>query len=47
VAIMREATKLHEECIRGTADELLAKCASRSWRGEFVIGLDLREKAVS
>lgn len=36
-AIIREATKLHEEVIRGTAAELNA--IKRDWKGEFVIGI--------
>ncbi|MDD3886223.1 MAG: 16S rRNA (cytidine(1402)-2'-O)-methyltransferase [Victivallaceae bacterium] len=39
VAILREATKLHEEALRGTAAELAARCAGRTWKGEFVIGI--------
>ena len=37
VAVIREATKLHEEIIRGSALELAAE--SRRWKGEFVIGI--------
>ena len=37
VAVIREATKLHEEVIRGTASELAA--LNRKWKGEFVIGI--------
>jgi len=36
VALVREATKLHEEILRGTAAELLGLGRS-SWKGEFVI----------
>ena len=36
-AVIREATKLHEEILRGTAAELAA--LKRQWRGEFVLGL--------
>lgn len=36
-AIIREATKLHEEILRGTATELAA--IKRDWKGEFVIGV--------
>lgn len=39
VAVIREATKLHEEVIRGTAAELAALAGVRDWRGEFVIGV--------
>ena len=39
-AIVREATKLHEEILRGTVAELLAISRQRgSWKGEFVIGV--------
>ena len=39
-AIVREATKLHEEILRGSVDELLAIARQRgSWKGEFVIGV--------
>ncbi len=34
LALLREATKLHEECLRGTAASLLAQHAGRQWRGE-------------
>lgn len=37
VAIIREATKVHEEVIRGSAAELAA--LKNRWRGEFVIGI--------
>ena len=37
---MREATKLHEEILRGTVAELLEIARKRgSWKGEFVIGV--------
>ncbi len=36
-AIIREATKLHEEILRGTLAELMKKCANRSWKGECVV----------
>ena len=39
VAIIREATKLHEEVIRGKAGELAERYAGHQWRGEFVIGV--------
>ncbi len=37
VALIREATKIHEEVLRGSAGELAA--LKREWRGDFVIGL--------
>lgn len=37
--MIREATKLHEEVIRGSAAELVALAGKREWRGEFVIGV--------
>ena len=39
VAVIREATKLHEEILRGSAVELAALASGRQWRGEFVIGV--------
>ncbi len=40
IAIIREATKLHEEVLRGTVSEVLAIARQRgSWKGEFVIGV--------
>ena len=36
-AIIREATKLHEEILRGTAQKLAS--INRDWKGEFVIGV--------
>ena len=37
VAVIREATKVHEEILRGSAAELAAR--QGRWRGEFVIGI--------
>ena len=37
VAVIREATKLHEEILRGTAAELAA--LKKDWKGEIVVGL--------
>ena len=41
-AIIREATKLHEEILRGTLAELAEKYANRSWKGECVVVLSRR-----
>ena len=35
--LARELTKLHEEFIRGTIDEIADKCGKADWRGEFVL----------
>lgn len=37
VAVIREATKLHEEIIRGSAAEVAA--IERQWKGEIVVGV--------
>jgi 16S rRNA (cytidine1402-2'-O)-methyltransferase len=37
VAVCRELTKLHEEVIRGTAEQLAARYASAPPRGEVVL----------
>ena len=39
VAVIREATKLHEEIIRGTAAEIAAQ--NRQWKGEIVVGIGI------
>ena len=39
VAVIREATKLHEEILRGTAEELVQKTAGRNWKGECVVAI--------
>ena len=46
VAIVREATKLHEEVIRGGAGELVERFRDRVWKGEFVIGVSRDSGAV-
>ena len=43
VAVVREATKIHEEVIRGKATELAARQAR--WKGEFVIGICNKTKS--
>ena len=43
IAIIREATKVHEERIRGPVQEILDEHAGREWLGEFVVGIDVRE----
>ena len=37
VAVIREATKLHQEILRGTAAELSEKYGKKSWKGECVV----------
>ncbi|MDD5698404.1 MAG: 16S rRNA (cytidine(1402)-2'-O)-methyltransferase [Victivallaceae bacterium] len=37
VAVIREATKIHEEILRGTVEELLRNHANRSWKGECAL----------
>ena len=37
MAVIREATKIHEEILRGTAAELAA--LKREWKGELVVGV--------
>ena len=44
-AIIREATKMHEEILRGTAAELSS--ARHNWKGEFVIGIAPYQSPVS
>ena len=44
IAIVREATKVYEETIRGTAEEIKKQYGERKWKGELVIGIDMREQ---
>ena len=44
IAVIREATKLHEEVLRGTVQTILAETADRSWKGEFVVAVAPEEK---
>jgi len=47
LVVVREATKLHEQRIRGTAASIVAATAATKWRGEFVIVLDTRESTTA
>ena len=37
VAVVREATKVHEEILRGTAEQVRKQTAGRAWKGEIVL----------
>ena len=43
IAVIREATKIHEEIFRGTAAQAAEMAAQRNWKGEFVIAVSSRE----
>lgn len=38
--LARELTKMHEEFIRGTIEEIAEQCGSAGWRGEFVLVME-------
>ncbi len=42
LALIREATKMHEEIIRGTAADVSEKMKNRSPKGEFVVAISSR-----
>jgi 16S rRNA (cytidine1402-2'-O)-methyltransferase len=42
VALVREATKVYEETIRGTAAELEKQYKDKKWKGELVVAVDMR-----
>lgn len=44
VAACREISKLHEECVRGTLEEVIAHFSEHEPRGEFVLLLAGKEK---
>jgi len=39
VAVIREATKVFEEVIRGKASEVIAKTSGRKWKGECILAV--------
>ncbi|HJO94204.1 MAG TPA: 16S rRNA (cytidine(1402)-2'-O)-methyltransferase [Victivallales bacterium] len=43
VALVREATKLHEETIRGTVTEILEDMGEKNPKGEFVVAISSRK----
>ena len=44
VVVVREATKVHQEILRGTAEELEKKYGTRSWKGECVVVIGAPEE---
>jgi 16S rRNA (cytidine1402-2'-O)-methyltransferase len=42
VALIREATKVHEERLRGAVGEILREHGDRRWKGEIIMGIDAR-----
>jgi 16S rRNA (cytidine1402-2'-O)-methyltransferase len=47
VALCRELTKLHEEVLRGTIEEVLAELGDRELRGEVVLVVEGRREPVA
>ena len=43
IVVLREVTKAHEERLRGTAREIFNEHGERNWKGELVVGMNLRE----
>ena len=37
VAVVREATKIHEEILRGSVTDVLERTSGRAWKGEIVL----------
>jgi 16S rRNA (cytidine1402-2'-O)-methyltransferase len=42
VVLIREATKVHEERLRGAVGEILREHGDRRWKGEIIMGIDAR-----
>lgn len=42
VVLVREATKIYEEVIRGQAGELAEKFKDKNWKGELVVAIDFK-----
>jgi 16S rRNA (cytidine1402-2'-O)-methyltransferase len=45
IALVREATKIYEETIRGTAGEIQQQHGERKWKGELVVAIDMRDQS--
>ena len=43
MTVIREATKVYEERLRGTAGDLSEACEGRKWQGECVVAVNARE----
>ncbi len=39
VAVVREATKIYEECLRGSVEEILYVTRDKNWKGEIVLAV--------
>ncbi len=44
IVLIREATKIHEEAIRGTITEVIEKIGDKTPKGEFVVCISSRKK---
>ena len=47
VVLIREATKLYEEIIRGSAGLLLKDYKEKNWKGEFVVAVNTRQHKIA
>lgn len=44
IALIREATKIHEEVLRGAVADILKQTAGRVWKGECVLVVNRKEQ---
>ena len=42
ISIVREATKIYEETIRGTAIQLIERYKDKKWKGELVVAIEMK-----
>ncbi|MFW6456996.1 MAG: 16S rRNA (cytidine(1402)-2'-O)-methyltransferase [Planctomycetota bacterium] len=47
IGIIREATKVHEERLRGAAENILEQHGGRNWKGEIVMGIDIKNSPMA
>ncbi|MFA7230430.1 MAG: 16S rRNA (cytidine(1402)-2'-O)-methyltransferase [Victivallaceae bacterium] len=47
VAVIREATKMYEEVLRGTVSEIISATREKTWKGECVIGIGSMKNTIS
>lgn len=47
VAVIREATKVYEEVLRGTVSEIINATQEKTWKGECVIGIGSMKNTIT
>lgn len=43
IAVIREATKIYEECLRGKVKDIIYQTQSKNWKGEIVLAINPKQ----